>query len=439
MGSDTSQKTTALVTMVAGKTSVTGGGRVGGDSLHAHYVSRRYAEFTCSILLILNRGWGTGSGGGGGSSGNGGGGGGTNNIDRKGGTISTRRDHLGRSGGGGGGGRGGGGGGMRRQVGRGGVSRNISMGGRDRNDGSSGGKEELKQGSSEAISSQRRYQGGINSTTSTTTNNNPKKTSGIIIRTNNNNNNMNSNSNSSFSHRGSAGDMLVQDLSTLLEETVSMLTRLSEEVHPIGRNRAIFLVNNYDTILSVFRERRVSSDTDEVYKFNELLAKQREVFVEEELLVGFSRMIAFVQQTEGHMARIAYSSSSSQQDGTTAVATTTTAAGSSMGFDVNVQVVENLVSEFSSTWRAGIAGINRDVLSFFSDFRNGTEILKQVLTQLLLYYTRFQDIIRKVWSSPATSGSSKDNKKQLPPPSFRKDIVGTAVILSEIKKYALAI
>ena len=328
---------------------------------------------------------------------------------------------------------------MRRQIGRGGVSRNISMGGRNRNDGSSGGKEELKQGSSEAISSQRRYQGGINSTTSTTTNNNPKKTSGIIIRTNNNNNNMNSNSNSSFSHRGSAGDMLVQDLSTLLEETVSMLTRLSEEVHPIGRNRAIFLVNNYDTILSVFRERRVSSDTDEVYKFNELLAKQREVFVEEELLVGFSRMIAFVQQTEGHMARIAYSSSSSQQDGTTAVATTTTAAGSSMGFDVNVQVVENLVSEFSSTWRSGIAGINRDVLSFFSDFRNGTEILKQVLTQLLLYYTRFQDIIRKVWSSPATSGSSKDNKKQLPPPSFRKDIVGTAVILSEIKKYALAI
>ena len=32
----------------------------------------------------------------------------------------------------------------------------------------------------------------------------------------------------------------------------------------------------------------------------------------------------------------------------------------------------------------------RDVLTFFSNFRNGMEVLKKVLTQLLLYYTRLQ-------------------------------------------------
>ncbi len=69
--------------------------------------------------------------------------------------------------------------------------------------------------------------------------------------------------------------------------------------------------------------------------------------------------------------------------------------------------------------------INRNVLSYFSNFRNGMEILKQVLTQLLLYYTRFQDVIRKVY------------KQQ--PPSFAKDLVPTTTILAEIKKYALAI
>ena len=52
------------------------------------------------------------------------------------------------------------------------------------------------------------------------------------------------------------------------------------------------------------------------------------------------------------------------------------------------------------------------------------EILKQVLTQLLLYYTRFQDIIRKAWKRP---------------PAFAKDLVSTSAILAEIKKYALAI
>ena len=30
--------------------------KLGGVELHAHYVSRRYAEFTCSILLILHKG-----------------------------------------------------------------------------------------------------------------------------------------------------------------------------------------------------------------------------------------------------------------------------------------------------------------------------------------------------------------------------------------------
>lgn len=52
------------------------------------------------------------------------------------------------------------------------------------------------------------------------------------------------------------------------------------------------------------------------------------------------------------------------------------------------------------------------------------EILKQVLTQLLLYYTRFQDIIRKAWKKP---------------PPFTRDLVSTSAILAEIKKYALAI
>merc|ERR1712176_343535 len=30
--------------------------KLGGVELHAHYISRRYAEFTSSILLILNKG-----------------------------------------------------------------------------------------------------------------------------------------------------------------------------------------------------------------------------------------------------------------------------------------------------------------------------------------------------------------------------------------------
>lgn len=102
--------------------------------------------------------------------------------------------------------------------------------------------------------------------------------------------------------------------------------------------------------------------------------------------------------------------------------------------------------EFSASWRVGIQQINDDVLAYFANFRNGMEILKQVtalivkavlnvhrikimstllqvLTQLLLYYTRLQDIIKRAWARP---------------PPFVKDIVSTATILMEIKRYSRA-
>ncbi len=208
-------------------------------------------------------------------------------------------------------------------------------------------------------------------------------------------------------HRGSAGDMLVKDLDVMMEEMTLLLKRLSE-AHPTNKKRVIFMINNLDSIITIFKERRVSGR--ELNRFSELLAHQRELFVEEELLQTFSKMIAFVQQTEAHMSGI------SGPKG---------ARGISAPADVvNPEVVESLVHEFASNWKSGIEQINRNVLSYFSNFRNGMEILKQVLTQLLLYYTRFQDVIRKIWRGK--------------PPSFCKDLVSTSVILAEIKKHALS-
>jgi hypothetical protein len=267
--------------------------KVGGGDIHPHLVSRRYAEFTCSILLILNRG-------------------------RKNATGETTVEGL-----------------------------------------------------------------------ATPSGNHPSAEDGS-------------------SHRGSAGDRLVNDLDVMLEEMVLLLKRLAD-VHATNIKRNVFMINNLDQITTIFKERRVSGK--ELNQFSELLVQQRELFVEEELLQTFSKMIAFVQQTEAHMSRISAPRS---------------ARGVAAPADVvNPEVVESLVHEFASNWKAGIEQINRNVLSYFSNFRNGMEILKQVLTQLLLYYTRFQDVIRKVWRGK--------------PPSFCKDLVSTSVILAEIKKHALAI
>ena len=222
-----------------------------------------------------------------------------------------------------------------------------------------------------------------------------------------------------FGIAGGGEDMLLNDLTKLRLGLLGLLKRLSDEL-PCSKQKVVFLINNYDQVLSVFRERNIIGD--DCARFEELLTQHRGLsfvssyfkifdiifnitpflffcsppcmlttglFVEEELLEGFSQFIAFVQHNEGAES-------------------------------VDAEAVEGLVRDFAATWKSAIEAIYHDMLDYFSDLRNGMEILKQVLTQLLLYYTRFQDIIKKAWA-----------RRQ---PPFAKEIVSTATILVEIKK-----
>ncbi len=352
---------------------------LGGVDLHAHYVSRRFAEFTCSLLLILHNHPSSSSSTSSSSSGSvtnhihattsGGGGGGGNhhpshrmNPSSTSPTGSTPKALF-----------------SRRSSG---VTSDAGSGAASANPSSSI--------TPQPLASPLPMSGGGGTPTSMTTSSRHAFTS-------------------SYSS-SSAGDKLLQDLANLQDEFILLLERLSES-HSTTKQRVVFMINNLDQIVCLFQERRVAGK--ELNRFVELLMAQRELFVEEELLQTFSKMIAFVHQTESHLRSAAMSSSMASSN------------PHYLENLVNAQVVEALVRDFSSTWKSGMEQINKNVLSYFSNFRNGMEILKQVLTQLLLYYTRFQEIIRKVWR----------NK----PPAFCRDLVSTNVILTEIKKYALAI
>eukprot|EP00968_Pinguiococcus_pyrenoidosus_P000488 scaffold30_cov255-Pinguiococcus_pyrenoidosus.AAC.22 len=115
----------------------------------------------------------------------------------------------------------------------------------------------------------------------------------------------------------------------------------------------------------------------------------------------FGRLIAFVQQTERQVQ---------PNDG---------AAGAP---NINEDEVAALVREFAGTWQEAIRRINGDVISCFTNFVNGMEILKYTLAQLLIYYKRFQDLISQRWPRR--------------PPPFAKDLVDTEHIFLEIRKYS---
>jgi len=200
-------------------------------------------------------------------------------------------------------------------------------------------------------------------------------------------------------------DMLLNDVRTLTKEVLTLLQRLAERQRG-PKERYVFLINNYDQVLNVFHERRVEGE--ERRRFEEALGQQRELFVEEELrgAVCYGRLIAFVRETEASAA----------------AAVAAGEGGGEGGLSFDARQAEGLVREFAATWKGGIEGINQDVMAYFANFRNGMEILKQVLTQLLLYYTRFQEILKKAYPRG--------------PPGWAKDVVQTSQILLEIRKYS---
>lgn len=160
------------------------------------------------------------------------------------------------------------------------------------------------------------------------------------------------------------------------------------------KQQTIFLINNYDMVLSVFKE----ADTDggkTRQQFEELLKSSSTVFVEELLLEHFRPLILFVKTRAGE-------------------------DGSNSGQPIKVDEVGPLVKDFSGRWKGAINLMHKDVITSFSNFLCGMEILRAALTQLLLYYTRLSDCIKRVEGGAV----------------LNKDLVSISSIMYEIKNYS---
>lgn len=93
---------------------------------------------------------------------------------------------------------------------------------------------------------------------------------------------------------GGGGELMIrQDINMLRNELVALLERSAAQI-PAYKEQRVFLINNFDQVLSVFQERGLMSE--EVQSFETLLMQQRELFAEEEIKAFFPRLISFVAQ-----------------------------------------------------------------------------------------------------------------------------------------------
>lgn len=165
------------------------------------------------------------------------------------------------------------------------------------------------------------------------------------------------------------------------ERTHALLGQLQVEVEnfvlkmaaefPSRRDQLIFLINNYDMMLSVLME-RAADDSKEVEGFQQLLLARTQEFIEEILSAPFGGMIAFVKEAESLMEK-----------------------GQLDRLKNDETRITQLVRGFSSSWKQSVEAMSQDVMRSFTNFKNGTSIIQGALTQLIQYYHGFHKILNQ--------------------------------------------
>ncbi|XP_031122235.1 vacuolar protein sorting-associated protein 52 A-like isoform X3 [Ipomoea triloba] len=199
-----------------------------------------------------------------------------------------------------------------------------------------------------------------------------------------------------------------------------LLVKLAK-MFPKQKQQTVFLINNYDMTISVLKEAGPEGGKIQQH-FEDLLKNNTAIFVEELLLEHFSDLIKFVK-TRGckyfkiwccvlrlcFRTELIMHNSLSAEDPSSGSERPITAAE-----------VEPIVKDFASRWKGAIELMHNDVITSFSNFLCGMDILRAALTQLLLYYTRLSDSLKRIAGGTA----------------LNKDLVSISSIMYEIRKFS---
>lgn len=159
-----------------------------------------------------------------------------------------------------------------------------------------------------------------------------------------------------------------QALALLQSEVENFILRMAAEF-PQRKEQLIFLINNYNMMLSVLME-RTKDDSKESESFKELLSARTHEYIEEILSPHIGGMISFVKECEILIDRNQIEQLRKEE-----------------------KRAQAMIRTFSTSWKKSLEEIHHDVMQTFTDFKNGSNILQGALTQLIQYYHRFQKIL----------------------------------------------
>ncbi|KAH9280659.1 Vacuolar protein sorting-associated protein 52 -like protein [Echinococcus granulosus] len=156
---------------------------------------------------------------------------------------------------------------------------------------------------------------------------------------------------------------VVLALSRMHAEFEAACYRLAKAL-PRNRLRLVFLINNFDLIVSVLSEKG-AGNSPEVNRCREAIGMHTTAYIDQALLPYFGSMINFIQFVEKR--------------------------GPDETVDQNEEGrVTRIVKGFNIDWKNSIEKINSEIMLEFANFTLGTQIFHALLSQLVQVYHRFQ-------------------------------------------------
>jgi len=164
----------------------------------------------------------------------------------------------------------------------------------------------------------------------------------------------------------------------------SLILRLASKF-PGRRDQLLFLINNYDVVMSIIIE-RTKDDSKESETFREQLKSRSDEFAEQMLEQHFGALIGWLKDAERKLD-----------------------AGDIEGLRQEEKRVSNIIQTFSADWKKSLDQINGlaialltvvlfklssgEIMTSFPNLKLGTGILQQSLTLLVQYYHRFSRVL----------------------------------------------
>jgi hypothetical protein len=184
-------------------------------------------------------------------------------------------------------------------------------------------------------------------------------------------------------------------LGQLQTEVENLLLKMAS-VFDSPKEQLVFLINNYDVIISVLQEQSLDS-CKESQSFKQLVSKRVHDLVNELIYPHFGPMITFVKDCEAFIERNDLESLKKEE-----------------------AKVTKLIRSFNQNWRKSMEEMKRQVMVSFTNFKCGNNITQSTLTQVIQFYHRFDKIV---------STHFKNN------PEARSELINIHQLMVDMKKY----